>query len=232
MSNQSNYAHEKFWGDIKGSFKNKKKLNKSLLLLIMVGNKESIFTQVYIAKVTPIYIFFPHLQHTVPFTSLSLLWAHVNIFKVIFICSCHRPNVQWCFCLPFSRLKSSYQFHCNLRSKVKMNILFWLALLKSCSAKCRLSLCCICCTAEYFGADLLGSHYYPISHLCEQHFLGLNLSWQVLQFYCLAKQWPPHLSCHPDMICKHHGSFYQVYKYPLEDTSYSYCPFLVSSTSQ
>ena len=46
-------------------------------------------------------------------------------------------------------------------------------------------------------------------------------TWQVLQFYCLAKQWPPSLSCHPGMICKHHRSFYQVYEYPLEDTSYS-----------
>ena len=71
------------------------------MLLIMVGNMASIFTQVYIAKVTPIYSFFPHLLHTVPFTSLSLLWAHVDIFMVIFICSCHRPNVQWGFCLHF-----------------------------------------------------------------------------------------------------------------------------------
>ena len=72
MSNQSNYAHEKFWGDIKGSFKSKK-LNESMILLIMAGNMASIFTQVYITKVTPIYSFFPHLLHTVPFTSISLL---------------------------------------------------------------------------------------------------------------------------------------------------------------
>ena len=43
------------------------------MLLIMVGNMASIFTQAYIAKVTPIYSFFPQLHHTVPFTSLSLL---------------------------------------------------------------------------------------------------------------------------------------------------------------
>ena len=135
------------------------------------------------------------------------------------------------------------------------HISFWFALLKSCSTKCRHSLCwcsqnmrectsmlwlrigkhyisytfdhdnlhhsCICCTVECFVADLLGSHYDPISCLCEEHFKGLNLYWQVLQFYCPAKQWPPSLSCHPGMICKHHGPFYQVYKYPLEDTSYS-----------
>ena len=92
------------------------------MLLIMVGNMASIFTQVYIAKVTLVYSFFPYLLHTVPFTSLSLLWAHVDIFMVIFICSCHRPNVQWGFCLPFSRWKSSNQFHCNLKLKVKMSI--------------------------------------------------------------------------------------------------------------
>ena len=45
MSNQSNYAHEKFWGDIKGSLKNKK-IIKTLILLIMVGNMASIFTQI------------------------------------------------------------------------------------------------------------------------------------------------------------------------------------------
>ena len=61
------------------------------MLLIKVGNMESTLTQVYIAKVTPIYSFFPHLLHTVPFTSLSLLWAHVDIFMVIFICRYHSP---------------------------------------------------------------------------------------------------------------------------------------------
>ena len=72
MSNQSNYAHEKFWEDVMGTSKNKKKLKK-LMMLIMVGNMASIFTQVYIAKAAPIYIFFHHLPHTVPFTSLPLL---------------------------------------------------------------------------------------------------------------------------------------------------------------
>ena len=141
MSNQSNYAHEKFWGDIK-EVSRIKKLNKSLMLVIMVGNMASIFTQVYIAKMTPIYSFFSRLLHTVPFTSLSLLWVHVDIFMVIFISSCHIPNVQWGFCLPFSRWKSSNQSHSNLKLKVMMNILpFWIALLKSCSTKCKHSLC-------------------------------------------------------------------------------------------
>ena len=54
------------------------------MLLIMVGNMASIFTQVYMAKVTPIYSFFPHLLHTVPFTSLSPLWTHVDIFMIVF----------------------------------------------------------------------------------------------------------------------------------------------------
>ena len=53
-----------------------------------------------------------------------------------------------------------------------------------------------------FVADFLGSHYDPASCLCEQHFFGLNLYWQVLQFYCLAMQWTPSLSYHPGMICK------------------------------
>ena len=92
------------------------------MLLIMVGNMVSIFTQVYIEKVTPIYSFFPHLLHTVPFTSFSLLWAHVDVFMVIFICSCHRPYVQWGFCLPFTGWKSSNQSHCNLKSKVRISI--------------------------------------------------------------------------------------------------------------
>ena len=48
----------------------------------MVGNVASIFTQVYIAKATSIYSFFPHLLHAVPLTSLSLLSAHVDIFMV------------------------------------------------------------------------------------------------------------------------------------------------------
>ena len=95
------------------------------MLLMIVGNVASIFTQVYIAKATSIYSFFPHLLHTVPFTSLPLLWAHVDIFMFIFICSCHRPNVQWGFCLCFSRWKSSNQSQCNLKSKVKMSILLF-----------------------------------------------------------------------------------------------------------
>ena len=63
---------------------------------------------------------------------------------------------------------------------------------------------CICCTVECFVTDLLGSHHNPICCLGEQHFLGLNLKWQVLQFYCLAKQCLPSLCCHLGMICKHH----------------------------
>ena len=95
------------------------------MLLIMVGNMASIFTQVYSAKVTSICSFFPHLLHTVPFTSLSLLWALVDIFMLLFNGSCHRPNVQWGFCLPSSRWKSSNQSHCNLKSKIKMSILLF-----------------------------------------------------------------------------------------------------------
>ena len=45
----------KSFGEIsRGSFKNEKKLIKSLMLLIIVGNMGSIFTQVFIAKETPI----------------------------------------------------------------------------------------------------------------------------------------------------------------------------------
>ena len=80
---------------------------------------------------------------------------------------------------------------------------------------------CIYCTVECFVADLVGSHCNQISCLCEQHFLGFNFYWQILRFYCLAKHWLQSLSCHSCMICKHHGSFYQVYKYHLEDISYS-----------
>ena len=95
------------------------------MLFIMVGNMASIFTQVYIAKVTSIYNFFPHLLYTLPFTYLSLLWGLVDIFMAIFIWSCHRPNVQWGFCLPFSRWKSSNQSHFNLKSKIKISILLF-----------------------------------------------------------------------------------------------------------
>ena len=102
-----------------------KKINKSLMLLIMVGKMASIFTQLYIVKTASIYIFFPHLLHAVPFTSHPLLWAHVEIFMVIFICGTHRPNVQWSFCLPVSRWKSNNQFQCNLKLKVKMSILLF-----------------------------------------------------------------------------------------------------------
>ena len=69
-----------------------------------------------------------------------------------------------------------------------------------------------------FVADLLWS-LTTQSPVCVNN--DLNLYWQDLQFYCLSQQWPPSLSCHPDMICKHHSSFYQVYKYLMEDTSYS-----------
>ena len=161
------------------------------MLLIMVGNTASIFTQVYI----------------------------------VFICSCDRPNVQGGFCLPFSRWKSNNQSHCNLQSKSQdEHTSFWFTLLKSCSTKCRHSLCwcsqntractsmlwlrsgqhhiscafdhddlhhsCIYYTAECFVAGLFGSHYDLISCLWEQHFSGLNLYWHVLQFNCLAKMTP------------------------------------------
>ena len=93
------------------------------MLLIMVVNMASIFTQVYNAKMTLIYNFFPQLLHTVLFASLSFHWANVDIFMVVFICSCHRPNAQWGFHLPFSWWLLSNQSHCNLKSKVKMSIL-------------------------------------------------------------------------------------------------------------
>ena len=98
----------------------------------MVGNMTSIFTQVCIAKVTPIYSFLPHLLHTVPFTYLFLLLANVGIFMIESVkaanenfCSVHRPNVQWGFSLPFSWWKSSNQSHCNLKLKVKMRLLLF-----------------------------------------------------------------------------------------------------------
>ena len=43
----------------------------------------------------------------------------MDIFMAIFICSCHRPSVQWGFCLPFSIWKSNNHSHCNHKSKVK-----------------------------------------------------------------------------------------------------------------
>ena len=91
----------------------------------MVGNMASIFTQIYITQVTSIYSFFPHLLHTVPFTSLSLLWVNVDIFIVVFIYSCHDTYVQWGFCLLFSWWQSSKQFNCNLESEVKMTLLLF-----------------------------------------------------------------------------------------------------------
>ena len=62
----------------------------------------------------------------------------------------------------------------------------------------------ICCAIECFEDDLFGLHYDAIACLFQEQLLGLNLYWQVLQFYCLAKQWPPSLSCHPCMIFKYH----------------------------
>ena len=98
----------------------------------MVGNMASIFTQVYIANVTPIYTFFPHLLHALQYTSLSLLWAHVDIFLVVFICSCHGSNVQWDFCLPFFLMK--VQQPIPLQSQIQSENEFtsvWFVLLKS-----------------------------------------------------------------------------------------------------
>ena len=95
------------------------------MLLIMVGNMLSIFTQVYSTKATLLYSFFLNLLHKFPFTYLSLLWTHVDIFMAIFICSCHRPNVQWGFCLHFSRWKSSNQSYFNLKSTVRISILLF-----------------------------------------------------------------------------------------------------------
>ena len=61
-------------------------------------------------------------HHLHLFPSLRPLWT---FSWFIFICSCHRPNVQWGFCLPFSKWKSSNQSHCNLKSNVMMNILIF-----------------------------------------------------------------------------------------------------------
>ena len=66
---------------------------------------------------------------------------------------------------------------------------------------------CICCTVEYFVADLLGSHYSAVFCLCKQHILGIKL--------------PPNFSCHLGIICKHPRSFYQAYESHLEDGSHS-----------
>ena len=153
------------------------------MLLIMVGNMASIFTQVYIAKVTSIYSFFPHLLHTVPFTSLSLLWAHVDIFMVIFICSCHRPNVQWGFCLPFSRWK--YQQSIPVQSQVRSqdeHTSFWFALLKSCSTKCRHSLCW-CSQNTRACTSMLWLRSQPTSY-----FMCI-WSWQSTPFMYLLYSW-------------------------------------------
>ena len=205
---------------------------------------------------TPIYSFFPHLLHIVPFTSLSLLWPMWTFPWLFSFAAVTGPIYSGpSACLSLDE-KSSNQSHCNLKSEVKMSILLFGLTCWSLAAQnlgihfagvhkipedvlphfdwevaqhhilCTfahddLHHSCICCAVECFVADLLGSHYDPISCLCEQHFMGLILYWQVLQFYCLAKQWPPSLSCHPGMIYKHHRSFYQVYKYPLEDISYS-----------
>ena len=91
MSNQSNYAHETFWENIKGNFKNKKILNKSLMLFLMVGNMASIFTQNVhckqhthvqflssIAVYSAIYISFPslspceHFHHYFTFAAVTV----------------------------------------------------------------------------------------------------------------------------------------------------------------
>ena len=231
------------------------------MFLIMVGNIASIFTQVYIAKMTPIYNFFPHLLYTVPFASLSLLWAHVDIFMVVFICNFHRPSVQWGFCLHFSWWNFSNKSHCSQKSR--WQYLFLVCHVEVLQYKCRNSLCwysqntrgctsmlwlrsfqhhisctldddnlphqCISCWVECFVADLLGSHYNPISCLCE-HYLGLNLYWQVLQFYYLANSGHQVSAAILDLICNHSTRFtntiWKIFLILL------YCPIAVCFTSQ
>ena len=47
-------------------------------------------SQVYMEKVTSVHDFFCTFLHLLPFTSLSLLLAHVTILSVVFVLSCHR----------------------------------------------------------------------------------------------------------------------------------------------
>ena len=221
------------------------------MLLIMVGNIASIFyTSVHCKGDI-------HIQFLSSFTAYSAIYIS---FPSLSPCGhfhgyfhLQLSQTQCTVGLLPSFFKMKIQQPIPLQSQVKSqdeHTPFWFAFFKSCSKKCRHSLCwcsqntrrctsmlywhhisctfdhdnlhhsCIYYTVEYFVAHLLALHYDPISCLCK-HFLDLNLYWQVLQFYCLAKQWPPSLSCDPGMICKHHRSFYQVYKYPLKDTSYS-----------
>ena len=117
MSNQSNYAHEKFRGDIKGSFKNKKKYKK---LNVDYGRQYGIhlYTSVHCKGNT-------HIQ------CLSSLAAH-SVIYVSF------PSLSLCG-------HFHGYFHLQLsQSQVKSqdeHTSFWFALLMSYSTKCSHLLC-------------------------------------------------------------------------------------------
>ena len=125
---------------------------------------------------------------------------------VIFICSCHRPNVQVGFWPSFFWMKIDQSI--PLQSQVGIqdeHNSFWFTLLKSCSTKCKAFTMLVftkyqrmyfhtltekqptsifhaylimmtytiqesVAQLKCFVADLLGSHYDPISCLCEQCF--------------------------------------------------------------
>ena len=135
MSNQSNYAHEKFGGDIEGSFKKK---DKGIMLFIMAANVTSIFTQMYIAKMTSKHSFFPNFLHTVPLTSLSPSFSHYGHFH-----GCFHLQLSEAQCtvglLPFFFLMK-IQPSIPLQSQVESHTSFWFVLLNSCNTKCRHSL--------------------------------------------------------------------------------------------
>ena len=89
----------------------------------MLGNIASIFTQVYIAKVTSIFIFFPHLLYTVPFTSLSLfepMWTFSWLFSFATV-----TGSMYSRAFAFSRWRYSSQSHCKLKLIVKRSILLF-----------------------------------------------------------------------------------------------------------
>ena len=173
----------------------KKTINKSIMLLIMVGNMASIFTQVYIAKATPIYSFSPHLLHTMPFTSLPFfqpIWASSWLFSFAAVTGLMYSGAS---AFLFSWWKSSNQSHCNLKFKFlvclvevlqyRMQAFTTLVFTKH-QRLCIYALTekqptsyfmhiwsrqstqsCIYCTVECFVADLLGSRYDPMTCLCE-----------------------------------------------------------------
>ena len=92
------------------------------MLLIMVGNVVSIFTQVYITKVTPIQFLCSFAAYNAIYISFLSL-SPCQHFHGCFICYCHRLLCTVGFLLSFFLIKIQQSFPLQSRVKSMMNIL-------------------------------------------------------------------------------------------------------------